>query len=210
MGEIFRVSKPGFERPLMMKVPRLGPEASESLIAFETEAMIVPTLTGPHVAPFVAASDLTRTPYLVLEWTEGQTLEEKLAAAPLPPAEVAAVGAALADALYDLHQQRVVHLDVKPSNVILRSDGSAVLIDFGYAHHERFPDLLAKETRFGAGSAPYVSPEQLFGIRNDRRSDLFALGVVLYELATAKLPFGEPDCDLRNRLWLDPTPPATL
>ena len=210
MGEIFRVTKPGFERPLMMKVPRLGPEASESLLAFQTEAMIVPTLTGPHVAPFVAASDLTRTPYLVLEWTEGQTLEEKLAAAPLPPAEVAALGAALADALYDLHQQRVVHLDVKPSNVILRSDGSAVLIDFGYAHHERFPDLLAEETRFGAGSAPYVSPEQLFGIRNDRRSDLFALGVVLYELSSGRLPFGEPDSDVRNRFWLDPTPPATL
>jgi eukaryotic-like serine/threonine-protein kinase len=210
MAEIFRVSKPGFERPLIMKAPRLGAEASESLVAFETEAMIAPTLTGSHVAPFVAASELTRTPYLVFEWTEGQTLEEKLAAGPLPPVEVAAIGAALADALYSVHQQRVVHLDVKPSNVILRGDGSVVLIDFGYAHHERLPDLLAEETRFRAGSAPYVSPEQLLGRRNDRRSDLFALGVVLYELASGKLPFGEPDADVRNRFWLDPTPPATL
>jgi eukaryotic-like serine/threonine-protein kinase len=99
---------------------------------------------------------------------------------------------------------------VKPSNVILRGDGSAVLIDFGYAHHETLPDLLAEETRFRAGSAPYVSPEQLLGIRSDRRSDLFALGVVLYELASGKLPFGEPDADVRNRFWLDPTPPAAL
>src|SRR6188768_4015369 len=210
MGEIFRVTKPGFERALIMKVPRLGPEASESLLGFQTEALIVPTLTGPHVAPFVAASELTRTAYLVFEWTEGQTLEEKLDVGPLPPVQVAAAGAALADALYALHQQRVIHLDVKPSNVVLRDDGSVVLIDFGYAHHEKFPDLLAEETRYGAGSAPYVSPEQLLGIRSDRRSDLFALGVVLYELATGKLPFGEPDSDVRNRFWLDPTPPATL
>jgi serine/threonine protein kinase len=210
MGEIFRVTKPGLEKSLIMKVPRLGPEASESLLSFQTEALIVPTLTGPHVAPFVAVGALTRTPYLVFEWTEGQTLEEKLDAGPLPLAEVAAAGAALADALYDLHQQRVIHLDVKPSNVILRDDGSVVLIDFGYAHHEKFPDLLAEETRYGAGSAPYVSPEQLLGIRSDRRSDLFALGVVLYELSTDKLPFGEPDSDVRNRFWLDPTPPATL
>jgi eukaryotic-like serine/threonine-protein kinase len=210
MGEIFRVTQPGVERSLIMKVPRLGPGASESLLAFETEAMIMPTLTGPHVARFVAASELTRTPYLVFEWTEGQTLEERLSLAPLPPAEVAAVGAALADALYRLHQQQVVHLDVKPSNVVMRGDGSAVLIDFGYAHHERFPDLLAEETRFRAGSAPYVSPEQLLGIRSDRRSDLFALGVVLYELASGKLPFGEPDSDVRNRFWLEPTPLASL
>lgn len=210
MGDIFRVSKPGFERPLIIKVPRLGTGASESLLAFQTEAMIAPTLTGPHVAPFVAASELTRTPYLVFEWTEGQTLEERFSAGPLAPAEVAAVGAALADALYGVHQQRVIHLDLKPSNVIARGNGGMVLIDFGYAHRERFPDLLAEETRFAAGSAPYVSPEQLLGIRSDRRSDLFALGVVLYELALGRLPFGEPDSDLRNRFWFEPTPPLAF
>ena len=210
MGEIFRVSKRGWQRPLIMKVPRLGPAASESLLGFETESMIVPTLVGRHVAPFVAAGELTRTPYLVFEWIEGPTLEQKLGAGGLPPTEVAKVGAALADALYSLHQQRVIHLDVKPSNAILRDDSSVALIDFGYAHHEHLPDLLAEETRFGAGSAPYVAPEQLLGIRSDRRSDLFALGVVLYELASGRLPFGEPDSDVRNRFWLDPVPLATL
>jgi eukaryotic-like serine/threonine-protein kinase len=210
MGEIFRVTKPGVECPLIMKVPRLGPTASESLLAFQTEAMVMPTLTGPHVARLVAASELTRMPYLVFEWIEGQTLEGKLSAGRLPPTEVAAVGAALAEALYSLHQQCVVHLDVKPSNVVLRENGCAVLIDFGYAHHERLPDLLAEETRFRAGSAPYVSPEQLLGTRGDRRSDLFALGVVLYELASGRLPFGEPDSDVRNRFWLEPTPLVSL
>lgn len=211
MGSLFRVTTPGFGRPLVMKVPHVGPnEPSESIIGFETEAMIVPTLKGPHVPSFVAVGDLTRTPYLVTEWVEGPTLEDMTAGGPLVPAEVARVGSALADALHSLHQQDVVHLDVKPANVIFRSDGTAVLLDFGFAHHERYPDLLAEETRFGAGSAPYVSPEQLLGTRKDRRSDLFALGVVLYETGTGKLPFGEPDSDVRNRFWLDPAPPSML
>jgi len=211
MGSIFRVTKPGLARLLSMKTPRVGAdEPSESVIGFETEATILPTLKGPHVPPFVAAGDIARTPYLVTEWTEGRTLEEVLTGGPLPPSEVARIGAAVADALHSVHQQDVVHLDVKPSNVILRDDGTAVLLDFGFAHHARYPDLLAEETRFGAGSAPYVSPEQLLGRRDDPRSDVFALGVVLYEIATGRLPFGEPDTDVRNRFWVDPAPPVTL
>ena len=122
--------------------------------------------------------------------------------------EAARIGAAIADAIHSIHQQDVIHLDVKPENIILIPDGTAALLDFGFAHHARYPDLLAEETRFAAGSAPYVSPEQILGTREDPRSDIFALGVVLYEMVTAKLPFGEPDTDVRNRLWLDPTPPA--
>jgi eukaryotic-like serine/threonine-protein kinase len=192
-----------------MKVPRIGPdEPSEGIISFETEATIVPTLKGPHVPPFVAVGDLARTPYLVTEWVDGQSLEDLLGSDRLPPPQVAYIGAAIADALHSLHQQDVIHLDLKPANVILKRDGSAVLIDFGFAHHERYPDLLAEETRFGAGSAAYVSPEQLLGTREDRRSDIFALGVALYEMATGKLPFGEPDADVRNRFWIDPVPPS--
>jgi serine/threonine protein kinase len=210
-GRLFSVTKHGVDRALVMKLPRIsGDEASESLVAFETEAMIVPTLKGPHVAKFVAAGDLSQTPYLVMEWVEGRTLEAMLASAPLAPSDVARIGEALAQALHSVHQQDVIHLDVKPDNVILRPDGTAVLIDFGFAHHALYPDLLAEETRVRAGSAPYVSPEQLLGIRDDRRSDLFALGVLLYELATAKLPFGEADTDVRNRFWLEPVPPSAL
>jgi len=211
MGSIYRVTKPGVSLPLVMKVPRGGRELTdESLIGYETEATILPTLKGKHVPAFVAAGDLARTPYLVTEWIEGRTLADKLATGPLAPGEAAAVGAAIADALHSVHQQDVIHLDLKPSNVMLRPDGSAVLVDFGLAHHARYPDLLAEETRFRAGSAPYVSPEQLLGTREDLRSDLFALGVVMYESVTGALPFGEPDTDVRNRLWLEPVPPSAL
>jgi len=210
MGSIYRVSRSDLAQPLVMKLPRLGQHDSEtSIIGFETEATILPTLRGPHVPRFVAAGDLARTPYVVLEWIEGQTLEQRFAGGPVAPAELAELGAAVADALHSVHQQEVIHLDVKPTNVMLGPDGTVVLIDFGLAHHARYPDLLAEETRFRAGSAPYVSPEQLLGTREDHRSDLFALGVVLYEGLTGKLPFGEPDTDVRNRLWFDPEPPST-
>ena len=122
--------------------------------------------------------------------------------------EVARIGAAIADALHSLHRQDAIHLDVKPANIILKRDGTVALVDFGFAHHARFPDLLAEETRHGAGSAPYISPEQVLGTRDDPRADIFSLGVVMYEMATGHFPFGEPDTDVRNRLWLDPVPPS--
>jgi len=196
---------------LVIKVPRLGREqGSEALIGFQTEAAILPMLKGPHVPAFIAAGDLASAPYLAMEWIAGECLEDVLGKGPVPALELVRVGAALADALHAVHLQQVIHLDFKPSNVILRADGSAVLVDFGFAHHARLPDLLAEETRFRAGSAPYVSPEQLLGSREDSRSDLFALGVVLYEMATGKLPFGEADSDMRNRFWIDPVPPGVL
>jgi nucleotide-binding universal stress UspA family protein len=210
MGNIFEVTKPGLTARMIMKVPRVGPnEPTEGIISFETEAAIVPVLSGPHVPLFIAAGDLTRTPYLVVEWIDGASLEEMLAAGRLPPLEAARVGAALADALHSMHEQEAIHFDVKPENVILKKDGAAALIDFGFAHHARFPDLLAEETRFGAGSSAYVSPEQIQGTREDPRSDIFSLGVVLYEVTTGKLPF-EPDTDVRNRLWLVPVPPMAI
>ena len=211
MGHIHRVSGREAGFPMIMKLPRVGAgEGGDGLLAFETEAMILPALSGPHFPRFVAAGDIAKTPYLVIEWVEGQSLQRRMTeAGAFPPEEVARIGAAIADALHSLHQQDAIHLDLKPDNVILRGDGSIVLIDFGLAHHARLPDLLAEEMRFASGSAPYVSPEQLYDTRSDPRSDLFALGVVLYEMATAHLPFGVPGtlAGMRDRLWIDPVPP---
>ncbi len=210
MGRIYRVSHPDSTTPMVMKVPRFGSdEGAENLISFETEASILPALSGPSVPRVVAAGDITRIPYLVLEWIEGESLEQTLKRGQLRAHEISRLGAALADALHSLHRQDAIHLDIKPENAILKPNGAVVLIDFGLAHHARFPDLLTQEKRFAAGSAPYISPEQLMGVRSDPRSDLFALGVVLYEMATGKLPFGTPEtmAGMRDRLWLDPVPP---
>jgi len=208
MSNIFEVTRPGDSTKMIMKAPRVGRgEPTEGVIGIQTEGVIAPALCGPHAPRCIAVGDLAKKPYVVLEWIAGIGLEEILEQGSLPAVEVARIGAAIGDALHSLHQQEVIHLDLKPANVILKADGTATLIDFGFAHHARYPDLLSEETRWRAGSAAYVSPEQLLGTREDPRSDLFSLGVVLYEMATGYLPFGEPDTNVRNRFWLDPVPP---
>ena len=214
MGSLLTVEAPedpGF--PLVMKIPRLGyGEPAEAVVSYEVEQNVMSVLQGPHVPRYVGAGDLAERPYIVMERVEGECLKERTDKLPLPPDEVARLGAAVATALLSLHQQEVVHLDVKPSNVILRPSGEAVLIDFGLANHAHYPDLLAEENRNPMGSAPYISPEQVLGVRGDPRSDLFALGVMLYEFATGKLPFGSPTgpSGLRARLHSDPIPPRAL
>jgi nucleotide-binding universal stress UspA family protein len=210
MGDLFRVTHPQHAGSLVMKAPRLDRgDRMASLLSFETEALILPELTGPHVPKLVATGDLRRAPYLVLETIDGEKLEDVLRRGPLPAGDVARIAAAVADALHAVHRQDVIHFDLKPANILLRSDGSVVLIDFGLSHHARLPDLLAEEKRDTAGSAPYVSPEQVEGSRTDPRSDLYALGAVLYEMATGALPFGVPTTvtGTRDRLWREPRPP---
>lgn len=212
-GFIYRALPPPGRDPgfaVVMKVPPIGAgQPTLGIVSFEMELMILPVLTGPYVPRFVAAGDLTTTPYVAMEWIEGEPLTATVARAPLTPDEVAHVGAALADAVHSVHLQDVIHLDLKPENFILRRNGDAVLIDFGFAHHAHYPDLLAEEKDFAAGSAAYVSPEQLQHDRTDPRSDIFALGVLLYELATGEPPFGEPKtmAGMRDRLWRVPAPP---
>src|SRR6478735_22549 len=117
MGRLFRVSKSGTTLPLVMKVPRLGSEqGSEAIVGFQTEVAIVPTLSGPHVPTFVAAGDLAAAPYLVMEWIDGECLEDVIGHGRSSPAELVRVGAALADALHSIHVQQVIHLDFKPAN----------------------------------------------------------------------------------------------
>ncbi len=213
MAIIYRVSGPDAGFPIVMKVPRLGfGEPAESVVSFEVEQLVLAALKGPHVPRFVAAGDIARQPYLVMEHVEGRPLSEWSDRGPLEPAEIARLGAALGTALHSLHLQEAIHLDVKPSNVMIRPSGEAVLIDFGLARHAHYPDLLAEEIRSPIGSAPYISPEQVMGVRWDPRSDVFALGVVLYELATGRHPFGTPStlAALRKRLWRDPVPPRAI
>ena len=213
MATLWRVSHDGIPMPLIMKVPHLAyGEDAAAIVGFEVEQMIMPQLSGPHVPRFVAAGDFTSQPYIVMEFIDGASLRERLDCAPLPPAEVAALGAKAATALHQLHRQHVVHLDFKPSSVLFRAGGEAVLIDYGLAHHNQLPDLLAEQFRLPMGTGPYISPEQLHGVRNDTRSDLFALGVTLYFLATGQRPFGNPASitGLRQRLYREPVPPCVL
>jgi eukaryotic-like serine/threonine-protein kinase len=199
--------------PLIMKVPRIkGGEDPATIVGFEVEMMIMPMLGGRHVPKFIAKGDFTRQPYIVMERIEGATLRPRLDETPLALDEVIEIGSRVATALHDLHRQHLVHLDVKPSNIMFRPDGTAVLVDFGLSRHDHLPDLLDEEFTLPMGTGPYMSPEQVQFVRNDPRSDLFALGVMLYHFSTGERPFGQPDSvrGLRRRLYVDPVPPRTL
>lgn len=213
MATLWSVSRPDTKMPMLMKVPRIGEGADPAaIVSFEMEQMILPRLSGVHVPKFIAAGDFAVQPYIAIEQIDGKSLLPRLADLPLPYVEVADIGVKIAQALDDLHRQHVVHLDIKPSNVMFRPTGEAVLVDFGLSHHDQMPDLMQEEFRLPFGTAPYMSPEQLRGIRNDPRSDLFALGVLLYFFSTGIRPFGESETlrGMRRRLWRDPVPPRLL
>lgn len=199
--------------PLLMKLPILGDHNDPAaIVGFEVEQMIMPKLAGIHVPRYVAAGDFTAQPYIVMELISGSSLRARFDDAPLPIDEVVSIGIRVATALHDLHRQNVIHLDIKPSNIMFRETGEAILIDFGLSRHDKLPDLLAEEFRLPLGTGPYISPEQVLNIRNDPRSDLFALGVLLYHLATGERPLGNPTSirGLRRRLWRDPIPPRAI
>lgn len=234
MAHIYRVRyadgrpDPGF--PMAMKVPRMASgDGAENIVSFEVECNLLQALSGPHVPRFVAAGDLQRVPYLVMEYVPGRTLQHWVDHwAALEPAAIASLGVAMAQAAHALHRQDAVHLDLKPDNLLLRNAvaddddiaagahaalavpaGPMLLLDFGLSFHAHYPDLLAEQLRKAVGSPSWIAPEQVVGVRGDVRSDIFAIGVMLYQLCTGHLPFGAPrtPAGVRQRLWVDPIPP---
>lgn len=218
MARLWRVEHPQVQTPLLMKLPRIDyGEAVTQVVGFEVERMLLPVLKGPHVPRYFDSGEHDDQPWLVMEYVSGETLRPLLDQAPLPSARIAALGALAALALDDLHRQGVVHLDIKPSNLLLHEDVAdgherIVLLDFGLSHHADLPDLLAEQFHIPMGTAPYIAPEQVLGVRDDPRSDLFALGVSLYHLGTGHRPFGFPSSrpGLKRRLYREPVPPRNL
>jgi eukaryotic-like serine/threonine-protein kinase len=213
MARLWRVSRRGDRTPMLMKVPILSEgEDPAAIVSFEMEQMILPRVDGIHVPKFIAVGDFARQPYIVMEYIQQKSLLERLPQLPLPYHEVTAIGVKISNALDALHRQHVIHLDIKPSNVILRKSGEAALVDFGLSRHSQLPDLMQEEFRVPYGTAPYMAPEQLINIRTDARSDQFALGVLLYFFSTGVRPFGQSErmSIMKHRLWRDPVPPRQL
>ncbi len=212
MGSLWRATKAGIDYPLVLKMPFLDPGQDVStIVGFEIEEMILKRLSGPHVPKFSGSGDLSEIPYIAMELVQGESLEHSLVKAPLPAAELQRIGIAVATAIGALHRQKVIHLDLKPENIFLTTRG-AVLIDYGLARHLDLPDLLAEESSVPMGTPAYISPEQVVGERNAPASDIFALGCILYELATGTKPFGEPAtvAGMRRRLFHPPTLPREI
>src|SRR6266700_1205563 len=213
MAVLWTVTHPGITMPLLMKIPRVHEgEDPAAIVSFEMEQMILPRISGPHVPACFGTGDFARQAYVVIERLPGDTLYQRLGDLPLPYDEARVMVGKIAAALADLHRQNVIHHDIKPSSIMFRDSGEAALIDYGLSHHNHLPDLLQEEFRLPYGTAPYMAPEQLLGVRDDPRSDLFSLGVLLYFFTTGERPFGESETlrGMRRRLWRDPHPPRRL
>ena len=213
MATLWSVTWPDSDTPMLMKVPRVSEgEDPAAIVGFEMEQMILPRLSGPHVPACFGTGDFATQPYVVIERIPGKTLYQRLSELPISYEEARAIIGKIATALADLHTQNVIHHDIKPSSIMFRPSGEAVLIDFGLSHHNQLPDLLQEEFRLPYGTAPYMAPERLLGVRDDPRSDLFSLGVLLYFFTTGERPFGESETlrGMRRRLWRDPHPPRKL
>ncbi len=214
MASLYSATKEGIDVPILLKIPRVGRDQPvESLIGFETELTILRSLKSPYVPKYLGSGNMATRPYIAMEHVAGRPLEDFIKEGKVFTIdEVVRIGADLAQAVQSLHAQDAIHLDIKPENILIDDQGKLTLIDFGLSHHARFPDLLAEEMRKGIGSAPYISPEQITGIRSDYRSDIFSIGVILYELLTGELPFGNPQTmsGLRKRMWAQAFPPRAI
>jgi dipeptidyl aminopeptidase/acylaminoacyl peptidase len=201
MGEVYRAKDTRLGRDVAIKVlPADVAGDPERLVRFQREARLVSSLNHPHIVTLYEVGTSDAGPYLVLESIEGRSLRELLQAGPVPVRQLLTIGAQVADGLAKAHAAGIVHRDLKPENVMVTADGFAKILDFGLAKMI-WPEFdaggideattVAKDTASGMilGTLGYLSPEQAAGKPADYRADQFALGALLYELATRERPF---------------------
>jgi WD40 repeat protein len=216
MGEVFRAKDTRLGREVAIKVlPRELATDPDRLARFEREARAVAALSHPNILAihdFGAEGEII---YAVLEFLEGDTLRAKLKTSVLPLRKVLDYGAQLANGLAAAHDKDIVHRDLKPENIIITPDGRVKVLDFGLARSDAAEDVSEGATKTHAteagmvmGTLGYMSPEQAKGKRADRRSDVFALGCVLYEMVTGKRAFpGDSQAESLSAILRD-DPPA--
>jgi Tol biopolymer transport system component/predicted Ser/Thr protein kinase len=223
MGEVYKARDTRLERVVALKVlPERLADAPIRRQRFEREARTVAALNHPHICSVLDVGEEAGVPFMVMEYIDGETLDERLVRGPLKLADVLRWGMQIADALDCAHRSGVVHRDLKPANVIVaRTD--VKLLDFGLSKLQPSPALPALATLSpdgvpltadGAllGTFPYMAPEHLSGGDMDSRSDIFAFGAVLYEMATGRRAFeGSTTAALIGAiLHTDPPPISTL
>jgi len=200
MGEVYRARDTRLERSVAVKVlPAHLSSSSEVRQRFEREARTISQLSHPHICAVYDVGSQDGTEYLVMELLEGETLSDRLSRGPLPLEQTLRCAVQMADALDKAHRQGIVHRDLKPANVMLTKSG-VKLMDFGLAKMIATPvqqsSLTALPTQQGLtqegtilGTFQYMAPEQLEGKEADSRTDIFAFGCVLYEMATGRKAF---------------------
>ncbi|MEO7866892.1 MAG: protein kinase [Candidatus Eisenbacteria bacterium] len=224
MGEVYRAKDLRLGREIALKLLPANMSADpERLARLEREGRAVAGLSHPNIVVLHSIEDEGDVRFLTMELVEGTSLDRALAPGGLPVPQLVELGIGLADALGAAHERGVVHRDLKPSNVMLTSDGRVKVLDFGLAKLAvPASDLEATQAATIAsplsgegqllGTVPYMAPEQIRGEETDERTDLFALGIVLYELATGARPFvGATLADISSAILRDaPKPLASV
>ncbi|MEZ5320384.1 MAG: protein kinase [Vicinamibacterales bacterium] len=203
MGQVYRARDTNLDRDVAVKVlPDLFAEDAERLERFEREAKALAALNHPGIAQVYGLEGTGATRAIVMELVDGQSLEAAIGTAGLPLADAWPLAQQIAEALEAAHERGIVHRDLKPANIMLTAQGQVKVLDFGLAKAldpsttsgsvSESPTLTARATQLGTilGTAAYMSPEQARGKRVDRRADVWAFGVVLYEMLTGQRAFG--------------------
>jgi serine/threonine-protein kinase len=213
MASIYRGVDLRTRREVAVKVPHPEMEADPVLFdRFKREESIGQKLDHPGVMKVFADEDRSQV-YMVMEWVNGRLLRQILAGKGKLPAERAVrITARICDALHYIHTHGVVHRDLKPENIMVDGDDNIKLIDFGIASQLGSRRLTFAKLSQVMGTPEYISPEQVKGKRGDGRSDIYALGVMLYEMLTGKTPFSGPNpfAIMNDRLLNNPVPPREV
>jgi serine/threonine protein kinase/tetratricopeptide (TPR) repeat protein len=196
MGKVYRAHDEQLDRDVALKVLPAGMLADEAARRqFRAEALALAKLNHPNIETVFEFSTQDDVDFLAMELIAGYALSDKLKDGPLTQPDLLRLGLQLAEGLSAAHNQGIIHRDLKPGNLFVTPDGRLKILDFGLAKliHSNLPDDITQSAAFEegevTGTVPYMSPEQLRGLPVDPRSDIYAAGAVLYEMATGKRPF---------------------
>jgi serine/threonine-protein kinase len=213
MGEVYRATDSNLKRSVAIKVlPAAVAGDADRLARFQREAEVLAALNHPNIAAIYGLEKTTDFTALVMELVEGEDLSQRIARGAIPLDEALPIAKQIADALEAAHEHGIIHRDLKPANIKVRPDGTVKVLDFGLAkamepasamsaNAMNSPTLSMHATQAGIilGTAAYMSPEQAVGKAVDKRSDLWAFGVVLLEMLTGRPVFTGETCRMCSR-----------